>query len=318
MPLAAQTEERRATMRGGGGADYGKCTIEVRVDGAAEVEIRGDRGLLRTTSGTPARWVRFECSGVMPPNPSDFKFSGVDGRGTQSLVRDPRSGGRSAIVRIEDPSGGAENYTFDIEWRGVGTGAYGGYGYGQSARDPYVRGEYSSSQALDACQAAVRDRASRDLGTSDVQFRRERIEDNPGRDDVIMGRVDVRRNGGAMESYRFNCSMNLANGRVRTVDLTPLSSNTGSYFPSVRGGTDRGIMARASQDCQKAVEQRLRREAYRVMEIGPVNVDDRQGRNDWIGGMVTGRRNNTDYNFDYGCSVNLNNGNIRSVEVNPR
>lgn len=77
--------ERQATMRGGGG-DSGKCTIEVEVDGVAEVEIRGDRGRIRTLQGSPATWRRFECNGVLPANPANFRFRGIDGRGKQELV----------------------------------------------------------------------------------------------------------------------------------------------------------------------------------------------------------------------------------------
>ncbi len=45
------TSTRRATITGRGGD--GKCTIEVEVDGSAEVEVSGDVGLLRTLSGQP-------------------------------------------------------------------------------------------------------------------------------------------------------------------------------------------------------------------------------------------------------------------------
>ena len=116
---AQQPIPRRATMRGGGGPDRGKCTIEVWVDGSAEVEVRGDSALLRNISGQPAQWRRFECSGVMPANPGDFRFQGIDGRGSQQLVRDPRNGG-VAVVRIDDPRGGAEGYTFDLIWSNAG------------------------------------------------------------------------------------------------------------------------------------------------------------------------------------------------------
>ena len=115
-PLSAQqTSQRTATMRGGGNGRDGKCTVEVVVDGAAEVEIRGTNALLRNLSGQPATWRRFECDGVMPPNPANFRFQGIDGRGRQTLVRDPRQGG-AAVVRIEDPQGGSEGYTFDVLW----------------------------------------------------------------------------------------------------------------------------------------------------------------------------------------------------------
>jgi hypothetical protein len=107
------TEVRRAEIRGGGGD--GKCTIEVNVDGAAEVEIRGDHGRLRTLAGERAVWRRFVCNDVMPPNPRGFRFRGIDGRGRQELVQEPRRGS-PAVIRIEDPKGGREGYTFDLEW----------------------------------------------------------------------------------------------------------------------------------------------------------------------------------------------------------
>ncbi len=117
-------QTRRAEIRGGGGD--GKCTIEVEVDDVAEVEIRGDTASLRTRSGQRASWRRFQCNQVMPTRPNDFRFRGIDGRGRQELVRDPRNGG-AAVIRIEDPKGGSEGYTFDVEWRG---GSGGGSGWG--------------------------------------------------------------------------------------------------------------------------------------------------------------------------------------------
>ena len=96
------------------------------MDDQAEVEIHGDTATLKTRSGQRARWKRFECNQVMPLRPDDFRYRGVDGRGRQELVRDPRNGG-SAVVRIDDPKGGSEGYTFDIEWRGGGGGG-GGWG----------------------------------------------------------------------------------------------------------------------------------------------------------------------------------------------
>jgi len=80
-------------MVGGGAPDRGKCTIEVVVDGAAEVEIRGDQGVLRNLSGNPPQWRRFECTGLLPSNPAEFRFAGVDGRGRQDLVRAARLNG---------------------------------------------------------------------------------------------------------------------------------------------------------------------------------------------------------------------------------
>jgi len=126
--LSAQriTDSRSASMRGGGGGE-GKCTVEVNVDDIAEVEISGTRAQVRTLSGGPAKIRRFECNQEMPANPGSFRFEGVDGRGRQSLVRQPGRG--PAVIRIEDPKGGREGYTFDIFWRG-GAGFGDGFGNG--------------------------------------------------------------------------------------------------------------------------------------------------------------------------------------------
>jgi hypothetical protein len=107
--------QRQATMVGGGAPDRGKCTVEVVVDITAQVEIRGNSANLKTLAGQPSQWRRFECTGPLPANPANFRFAGVDGRGRQDLIRDPRQGG-VAVVQIEDKQGGSEGYTFDIFW----------------------------------------------------------------------------------------------------------------------------------------------------------------------------------------------------------
>ena len=101
QPLSAAGASRRATIVGGGN---GKCTIEVNVDGSAEVEIFGNTGQLTTFSGREAIW-----------HPGDFRLIGVDGRGRVQLVRDPRNNRGRAVVRIDDPNGGREGYTFDLQ-----------------------------------------------------------------------------------------------------------------------------------------------------------------------------------------------------------
>ena len=138
---SAQSDTRRANMTGTRG-DQGKCTIEVEVDGVAEVEVFGDTGRIRTLAGAPSVWRRMECSDAIPRNPSDFRFRGIDGRGRVALIRDPRNNRGVAVVRIEDTKGGREGYTFDLEWSGnfssqpPGRGGPGqGYGYGRGDRD---------------------------------------------------------------------------------------------------------------------------------------------------------------------------------------
>ena len=104
--LAAQAQVsdqvRRATISGSGGTS-GKCTIEVRVDIAAEVDVYGDSARLRTLAGQPATFTRMECNNPLPYRMTDFRFRGIDGRGTQRLVQDPRNNNSIAVIRIDDP-----------------------------------------------------------------------------------------------------------------------------------------------------------------------------------------------------------------------
>lgn len=210
---------RRATPSGKGGD--GKCTIEVEVDDAAEVEVSGDVGVLRTLEGRTAVWRRFECNGPLPSNPGDFRFRGIDGRGNVYLVRDPRSSRGRAVVRIEDPKGGREGYTFDLEWRGSTGGVWrdddgppplGRYGGGRDG------GAYSpASRAIRICEEAVVSRIRRD-GYRFVNFERIEPDNNPGRNDWVVGTVIGQRGRNATR-LRFACSVDFRSGRVRSVDV---------------------------------------------------------------------------------------------------
>src|SRR5579863_7929961 len=116
--LAAQEIQRRAAItrdRGPGGG--GTCTVDVIVDGSAEVEVRGDNAVLRNISGASPQFRQFDCTRPMPANAPGFRFNEVDGRGRQELVRTPRDGG-PVVVRIDDPQGGAGEYRFEITWGG--------------------------------------------------------------------------------------------------------------------------------------------------------------------------------------------------------
>jgi hypothetical protein len=311
VSAGAQTAERRATFNGRGG-DNGKCTIEVEVDGVVDVEIRGDRGVLRTLSGQRGLWRRFECNAPLPANPGNFRFSGIDGRGSQILLQDPNSGRGAAIVRIQDPKGGAEGYTFDLEWRG-GTSddgpplrpPLGGRDLGRGGRN-----------SIPACEEAVRGRALQRYGTRNVEFGHVDLDNNPGPDDSVVGSFDVPR-GAARGTYRFTCSVNLATGRVRAVDIVEARGGPPS---GRRGGPPGGRMdiGAAISLCQGAVEDRLRRDGYRNSRIASVKADDRPGRSDWILGTLSAQQSQggRTYNMDFACSIDFSTGDIRSVDVN--
>jgi hypothetical protein len=102
----------------GNSGGSGKCTFEVVVQGRAEVQIKGDQGRVLTDSGNPAQWRRLDCNQPLPRNPSNFRFSGVDGHGHQTLAASPDSNNGVAIIQIDNGNrGNNEGYTGDITWR---------------------------------------------------------------------------------------------------------------------------------------------------------------------------------------------------------
>lgn len=122
LPAQAQTQMINARISGNGNNNgSGKCTFEVVVQGRAEVQIRGDQGRLVTESGAPATWKRLDCNQALPPNPTNFKFSGVDGHGRQSLGSEPASNNGVAVIQIDNGNrGNNEGYTGDVTWSGGG------------------------------------------------------------------------------------------------------------------------------------------------------------------------------------------------------
>ena len=262
LAAAAGAQPRQYTPMGGGAPDRGKCTVDIVVDGVAEVEIRGETAILRTISGQPAQWRRFQCTGPLPRRIEDFRFDPQEGRGRQDLVRDPRQGG-PVVVRIEDRQGGAEGYKFDIYWGG-GYGPGGGPGYGGPGPGPGPGGPYpprarmGTEETIRLCQDYVSQQAADRFRTNDFHFRRINIDDNPGRNDWVIGILDVRRFG-REEAYRFSCSVNFDTGRVRSADIQAFEGGRGDYerrgpgaaarpsqIASARWKTGSGAMASAA------------------------------------------------------------------------
>lgn len=222
---AGPAEARQASFTISGSRGWDKCTIEVVVDGIADVEIRGDRAVLRTLAGQPASWRRFECSGPLTAYPEEFKFTGIDGRGNQRLVQDPRNGRGTAIVRIEDPRGGAEGYTFDIEWRGGGN--FPGPGQkappprsGPSERPPATPAARDLGRVLSLCQRAVEERAARE-GASGLVIESLQAELRSGQNHWIAGTATAYQGRSARgQAYNFSCAVNFDTGVLYSVELS--------------------------------------------------------------------------------------------------
>jgi len=235
-----QNYQRQASIVGDGNPNQGKCTIEVIVDGTAQVEIRGASATLHNLSGQRAQWRRFECNAPMPVNPPNFRLQGIDGRGRQNLIRDPQNGG-VAVVQIEDKDNGPEGYTFDVLWDSRG-------GYNQpptTSNGPVYRDDnqnrnrpddqyrannrdssyyrqyghgFAKNEAIRICQQEVIKQAAQRFHANNIHLQRTTIDDNPGREDWVMGNLDIHR-GNHEETYGFSCSVNFDNGQVRTAQL---------------------------------------------------------------------------------------------------
>ena len=180
----------------------GKVTIEVRVDMAAEVDVYGNSGRLRTMAGQPATWARMDCTDPLPYNMSRFSFQGNDGRGQVKLVQDPRNNNGMAVIRIDDPKSGSEGYTFDIEWSGA-SGGTPTQGFQTDVNNPATRmnnpsgtpGGYfpgrrsnraiSAERAIDLCRTEVRTRAERDYNIRNIDITAAAVDATAGRSDWI-------------------------------------------------------------------------------------------------------------------------------------
>ncbi len=173
----ANAQSIRATITGGDSNSDGKCTFEVEVDGSAEVEIRGDIGNIRQIAGQTATWRRLTCNQPLPNNPGNFRFKGIDGRGEQTLARDPNSSGGVAVIRINDPKGGSHAYTGDIEWRG-GNYDFGGTGNWDTGRAPNDgwNNSIGNADALRICKQQVMQ--SRNVSANRVQVSRGAAQQN--------------------------------------------------------------------------------------------------------------------------------------------
>ncbi len=332
LALQAQIPDqiRQATISGSRGAS-GKCTIEVRVDIAAEVDVYGSTGRLRTLAGQPATWTRMECTDPLPYQMTDFRFRGIDGRGQVKLAQDPRNNNAMAVIRIDDPKAGAEGYTFDIEWSGASGGTPTGFPTGvYSPPTAGSTGSYppgrrsgrgiSAERAIDLCRTEVRARAERDYNLRNIDITGAAVDPTTGRGDYVTGTFSdrtgyFRRAGG----YRFNCAMDYNAGQVRSVEflradgtvLQPGSSASGTPYSQTSYDQTRVFRA-----CQDAVVSRTARDGYQNVSFGSTAID--RNRSGWVSGTITATRGPVSDTFDFGCSMDFATASVRSLELNRR
>jgi hypothetical protein len=218
----------------------------------------------------------------MPANPVGFRFQGVDGRGRQSLVRDPRQGG-VAVVEIEDKEGGAEGYTFDLVWDSRGDG--GGYnrpGYNQGVGNnaPVYRDNGSQpGYRGDPNQPGYRG------DPNQPGYRR----DDPNRDD---------RYRGAQGDYR------------------PDYQSSDYYRRYGHGFATRDAVRVCELAVARQAEQRFGSADIHFHES---RVEDNPGQNDSITGSIdVHRAGGRPEMYNFSCSVNFDNGRVRSAQLDQR
>ena len=74
---------------------------------------------------------------------------------------------------------------------------------------------------MEVCQESVRRQAEERFRARDVVFYDTRLDDNPGRRDWVVGRIEVRQGFNRTEPHRFACSVDFDSGRVRSAVLDP-------------------------------------------------------------------------------------------------
>ena len=211
-----------AQITGGGGS--GKCTFEVRVEGVANVQIRGNQGYIQTKAGMPGQWVRLKCNQPLPRNPANFRFAGVDGRGKQYMLRAPSQNNGVAVIRIEDTRSGYEGYTGDIFWNGGNNNGgqwnggwwndnwNGGGGWNQ-APPPPLPGAGWNNNIVPNCQNNIRNKVRQQINGAQVNFNGQPSRNQAGSFVMVDGTASVRDNQGRNGQIAYHCSMH-PNGNV--------------------------------------------------------------------------------------------------------
>ncbi len=207
-PVRAQSAYRRANFINATDPREGRCTISVIVDGASDVEIRGDHATLRDISGEPARWQRFECTEPLPYNPVGMRIRAVEGNGRMTLTHDTSNGG-VAVVRVNNFGRGDEMYTFDVFWDNGGRSS--NYYSGTADR------EVTDNDSMQSCRSAVESRIRND-GFRNVRFGSMSTDDR-GATEFVSGTATGDRPYRS-EVFGFSCRVNPYDGQVRRVDIT--------------------------------------------------------------------------------------------------
>jgi len=108
---------------GGGGGQYpgdgrsGRMTWRGRVDDDVRIRIRGGSADVETLGGTPYYDGQPNFSSSLPNRRVAVRLTKNRGRGDIFIEQQPsRDNDFTAVIRIKDSRGGADNYEFTLDW----------------------------------------------------------------------------------------------------------------------------------------------------------------------------------------------------------
>lgn len=108
---------------GGGGGQYpdtgrgGRMTWRGRVDDDVRIRIRGGSADVETIGGTPYYDAQPNFSNSLPNRRVNVRLTKIRGRGDVFIEQQPsRENDFTAVIRIKDTRGGADNYEFTLDW----------------------------------------------------------------------------------------------------------------------------------------------------------------------------------------------------------
>jgi hypothetical protein len=98
------------------------ATWSGRVDNVGQVIIQGNNIRAQNISGSVMDTTFQRVNGSLPRRAATVYVNKTDGRGTVSVIQQPtRANDYTAIIQINDPKGGADNYKLDISWQATTT-----------------------------------------------------------------------------------------------------------------------------------------------------------------------------------------------------
>ncbi len=316
-----------ANITGGGG--NGKCTFEVRVDGVANVQIRGNQGYIQTKSGMPAQWVRLKCNQPLPRNPSNFRFAGVDGRGKQYLFKNPNGNNGVAVIRIEDNRNGMEGYTGDIFWTGGNNNGgnwnggwwndnwNGGGGWGDSGSSQNPSGEWavqSANYGSGNRRQDVTGNVRRLVNGPDFRVNNQNMGGDPavGADKNLQ--IVARSQNGTMRTFSYNEGATV-NSKMFSGGWGGGGGNNGGNWNG--NNNNNNWNNNVVPNCQNAIRRKIQQQANGASVNFNGSPSTNQGGSFiMVAGNGNARANNgRQNNFTYQCSMHPN-GNVADSSYN--